>query len=68
MSHQIVEAIIALARALDMRTVAEGTETAEHPSRLRAMGCDYAQGYYFSKPVGRAEAERLLAQPPYDTI
>ena len=47
----IVQAIIALARSLNMRSVAEGVETAEQNRLLKGLGCDEAQGYLFSKPV-----------------
>jgi diguanylate cyclase (GGDEF)-like protein/PAS domain S-box-containing protein len=50
-SQTIVAATIDLAHALGMRVVAEGVETAEQLKKLRAMGCDIAQGYYFSKPL-----------------
>lgn len=47
----ITEAIIALARALDLKTVAEGVETMAQAQLLADAGCDYLQGYLFSKPV-----------------
>jgi diguanylate cyclase len=53
-------AIVALGRALDLQTIAEGIETPEQLSQLRAMVCDQAQGYYFAKPLWVEEAERLL--------
>lgn len=42
---------IAMLKDLDMYIVAEGVETEEQANQLEAMGCDYFQGYYFSKPV-----------------
>ena len=47
----IVQAIIALARSLNIRSVAEGVETGEQNRLLKGLGCDEAQGYLFSKPV-----------------
>jgi len=47
----IVQAVIALGHALDMHITAEGVERAEQVERLRALGCDSAQGFYFSMPV-----------------
>ena len=47
----IVGAIVELCRSLGMRVVAEGVETEEVWSALRAMGCDRAQGYWLSRPV-----------------
>ncbi|WP_426387711.1 putative bifunctional diguanylate cyclase/phosphodiesterase [Sphingobium sp. R-21] len=47
----IVSALITLGRALNMKVVAEGVEEADQSIRLREMGCDYAQGFYFSRPA-----------------
>lgn len=49
-SCAVVEAILALGRALDMEIVAEGVETEDQRDRLRAMGCVYGQGYLFGRP------------------
>jgi diguanylate cyclase (GGDEF)-like protein len=46
----IVEHVIAMAKALSIVTVAEGVETADQVEHLRMLGCDLAQGYYFSHP------------------
>jgi diguanylate cyclase (GGDEF)-like protein len=51
----ITEAIIALARALHLKTVAEGVETHAQARLLADLGCDYLQGYLFSKPLPEAE-------------
>ena len=56
----IVEAIVALAHALDMAVTAEGIETGEQLARLTALGAERAQGYYFSRPVATATASELL--------
>jgi EAL domain-containing protein (putative c-di-GMP-specific phosphodiesterase class I) len=58
----IVQAVIALARALHLKVVAEGVETSEQLSELKILGCDLGQGYYFGKPVSTEEAEALLGQ------
>ena len=61
---EIVQTITTLAHNLGMDVVAEGVETAAQLARLRVMGCDYAQGYFFSKPVdGTVAGELLSAQP-----
>ena len=60
----IVKAIVDLAAAMGMQPVAEGIETTEQANRLRALGCDLGQGYYFSEPVSAAEAGALLAASP----
>jgi len=46
----IVAAVVNLAHSLDLRAVAEGVETAEQAARLRELGCDLGQGYYFGVP------------------
>ena len=48
----IVRAIISLGRALDLHLVAEGVETPTQLAELQMLGCDLAQGYLFSRPVG----------------
>ncbi len=56
----IVEAIIAMARSLQLKVVAEGVETKEQFDFLRKLGCDQIQGYYFSKPIPSNEVVKLL--------
>ncbi len=56
----IVRAIIRLATDLGMKTVAEGVETYEIAQQLRALGCEYGQGYYFSRPLDPDAATVLL--------
>lgn len=58
----IVEAIVALAHNLGKDVTAEGIETAEQLAKLRQLGCEYGQGYFFSGPVDAKEAEALLAK------
>jgi diguanylate cyclase (GGDEF)-like protein/PAS domain S-box-containing protein len=58
----IIGAVIDLARKLSLFTVAEGVETAEQAALLREQGCDYAQGYYFSKPIPASQCCWLLQQ------
>ena len=59
--RSILPFVVGLARWLNLRVVAEGIETREQARRLREIGCDYAQGYYFARPLPCAEYERLLA-------
>jgi len=47
----IVASVISLAHALGMEIIAEGVETIEHVAALLNLGCDHAQGYFFSRPV-----------------
>jgi EAL domain-containing protein (putative c-di-GMP-specific phosphodiesterase class I) len=49
--RKIVEQIIALGRSFDLEVVAEGVENAEVADRLAAMGCDYAQGFHYARPL-----------------
>jgi diguanylate cyclase (GGDEF)-like protein/PAS domain S-box-containing protein len=56
----LANTIVQLGQSLGMSTVAEGIEEYGQLAALREMGCDYAQGYYFSRPVPAAEAGRLL--------
>jgi len=56
----IVQAVMALARALKLKVVAEGVETAEQLAALRLYGCDMVQGYLFSKPVATEDITRML--------
>jgi diguanylate cyclase (GGDEF)-like protein len=59
-SREIVHTIISLAHILGMAVVAEGVETAEQANHLRALGCKYAQGYFYSKPMSQDRTEALL--------
>ncbi|HYD34248.1 MAG TPA: EAL domain-containing protein [Methylophilaceae bacterium] len=56
----LCEAIIVMAHKLGLQVVAEGVETVEQRDLLLAAGCDFAQGYLFSKPVKPEEMEKLL--------
>ncbi|HYD53818.1 MAG TPA: EAL domain-containing protein, partial [Gemmatimonadaceae bacterium] len=53
-------AVLSFGRSLGLRTVAEGVETAEQLQRLRALGCDDAQGFLFSAPLDAARMEAML--------
>jgi EAL domain-containing protein (putative c-di-GMP-specific phosphodiesterase class I) len=59
-SRKIALSIISLAHNLGMDVVAEGVETSEQANELRSLGCKYAQGYFFSKPINYACVEALL--------
>ncbi len=56
----LCEAIIVMAKKLGIEVVAEGIETNEQLNILKNMGCEYGQGYYFSKPVKKAQFETML--------
>jgi EAL domain-containing protein (putative c-di-GMP-specific phosphodiesterase class I) len=59
-SLEIVRSIVTMAHNLKMDVIAEGVETREQLERLRDLGCEYGQGFYFSRPVERDAAEALL--------
>ena len=59
---RVVKAVLAMARELDIHPVAEGVESKRQVDRLLRLGCDHAQGYYFSKPLSVAEAETFLSE------
>jgi EAL domain-containing protein (putative c-di-GMP-specific phosphodiesterase class I) len=57
----IVTAILAMAESLRLRVVAEGVETEEQASFLRARGCSAVQGYLYGKPLPPRDLAGLLA-------
>lgn len=73
----LCEAIIVMAHKLGLKVIAEGVETMEQRDLLFAVGCDYGQGYLFSKPITAEAFEALCkkqnalsrnAQPVYETL
>lgn len=56
----IVATVMGMAHALDLRVVAEGVETADQASRLRILGCDEGQGFYYARPGTAADIFALL--------
>ncbi|HEX5110910.1 MAG TPA: EAL domain-containing protein [Vicinamibacterales bacterium] len=63
-SGEIVRAIVGLAHNLGLDVIAEGVETVEQLEELRALGCEFGQGYLFSKPVKGCDVDALLAPEP----
>ena len=61
-SITIVSAILAMAKELRVKVLAEGVETVEQLNFLKKSGCDYVQGYYYSKPVEASLFEELLVK------
>jgi diguanylate cyclase (GGDEF)-like protein/PAS domain S-box-containing protein len=64
-ARDLVRVIVDLAHSLGMTVVAEGVETVEQVAELRAVGCDHAQGHYFSPAVDALAAERLIEAQPW---
>lgn len=57
---EIVKTILSLGSNLGMQVIAEGVETAEQASQLRSLGCEFAQGYFFSRPLDAAAVGQTL--------
>jgi EAL domain-containing protein (putative c-di-GMP-specific phosphodiesterase class I) len=63
-NEAILSAVVTLAHVLDERVIAEGVETEGQLACLREIGCDFAQGYYFAKPLNSEAASALVAEQP----
>ena len=63
-SEVIIRSIVALAHNLGLRVIAEGIDDVAQIARLRDLGCEYGQGFYFARPMPQDEAELLLARGP----
>ena len=61
----IASTIVSMGRSLRMTVLAEGVETGEQLAQLRKMGCNMAQGYYFSRPTSAAGIAEILRQQPF---
>jgi EAL domain-containing protein (putative c-di-GMP-specific phosphodiesterase class I) len=59
---RMTEAIMAIARAMGVKLIAEGIETEQQLDYLRDAGCAEGQGYYFSRPLGEAELDAMLRE------
>ena len=62
----IVAAIVNLGHQLGMKVVAEGIQSLEHVAKLRGMGCEYGQGFFFSHPVDGDEVEELITRAVHE--
>lgn len=65
-SRKLVETIIHIARTMEMSIVAEGIETEEQQAALTDLGCDYLQGFLFSRPLPAEQVPWLLLQKNSD--
>ena len=59
-SQEIIKTILALAKSLNLETIAEGVETVSQISQLTGLSCQLGQGYYFARPLVVADVERLF--------
>ena len=57
----LIPAIISIAKTMGMSAIAEGIETTQQLNQLKTLGCDFGQGYLFSKPVEAQRATELIA-------
>ena len=64
----IISSVVLMAKWLSLPVIAEGVETVEQADFLRSIGCNYIQGYLYSKPVPEHEFEQLLRQVSVDVI
>jgi EAL domain-containing protein (putative c-di-GMP-specific phosphodiesterase class I) len=60
----IIHTVVALAHTLSMQVIVEGVETEHQLTRLKTLNCDYAQGFYFAKPLGAMAAAEILENEP----
>ena len=63
-SLEIVRSIIALAHSFGKHVIAEGVETGEQFALLQSLGCEYGQGYFFSKPLESEVAGNFISEAP----
>lgn len=56
----LVKTILMMSRELNLKTVAEGVETASQQTQLQQLSCDYIQGYYYSKPVPASQLSEVI--------
>lgn len=66
--YQVVSTIITLSKQLGLTIVAEGVETAHQLQWLKQLGCEFGQGYLFSKPLAADEIETIYLQREYEKV
>lgn len=67
LSQGVLRFIMELARGMNLSVTVEGVETGEQLERIRELGCDYVQGYFFAKPMPAVEFEEYLKEKPSET-
>ncbi|PIE60996.1 MAG: GGDEF domain-containing response regulator [Desulfobacterales bacterium] len=63
-AQDLIRGIVALSKCLNLKIISEGIETAAQLDFLRSIGCEYIQGYFYSKPLTAEGAEGFLRNPP----
>ncbi|MGR5131015.1 putative bifunctional diguanylate cyclase/phosphodiesterase [Vibrio alfacsensis] len=63
--RELVNVIIAMAKALNLKIVAEGIEEQRHVDYLKNLNCEFGQGFHYSRPVPAEEFEALLTRPTW---
>ena len=61
-SRVVIESIVSMTKRLGMPIIVEGVETKEQYDSLKDLGCEYVQGFYFSRPIGVEKFKALLAK------
>ncbi len=61
----LVRAILQIGRDFDLEVVAEGVETEAQAAALRSLGCDFAQGFLYARPVPQEDLFATLARPTH---
>ena len=64
----VMEQIVELSKRLRISTVAEGVEFAEHEAYVRTLGCDFGQGYYYSRPLEAEEFNKKYMRGREDRV
>ncbi len=67
-TYSIVKAVIKLCQIMSLDVIAEGVETEEQYRILVDLGCEYFQGYYFSKPVAPGQFRSLVRSASEDAL
>jgi EAL domain-containing protein (putative c-di-GMP-specific phosphodiesterase class I) len=63
-ADKLIASILSMAHGLGLDVVAEGVEEKHQADHLTALGCEYLQGYYFSRPIPHSEVEDILQKQP----
>lgn len=64
---EIVRLMLTFARTFALKVIAEGVEKAGQVAKLKELGCEFAQGYFYSEPLEAEDAERLLSHPTFES-